>query len=136
MKILMTTTMVLGAICVLAMNEPVFARGGGHGGGGHGGGHGGGGHGGGHYGGGHGGGYAHGGGGHHGHGYGHGYGYGGGWGYGAAGLGLGLGAGILGTTIYNDSYGTYAPAYQQDVYVDPYAGSNCYQVASGAVYCN
>ena len=119
MKILMTTTMVLGAICILAMNEPVLARGGGHGGGGHGGGHGG--------------GYAHGGG-HYGHGYGHGYGYGGGWG--AAGLGLGLGAGILGTTIYTDSYGTYAPAVPQDVIVDPYAGSNCYQVASGAVYCN
>lgn len=90
MKVLLTSTLALGALCAIAISQPAVARGGGHGGG-----HGGWGHGGGH------GGWGHG----YGHGYyGHGY---GGWGYGVGAVGVGVGLGAVGATIVNDEATTY-----------------------------
>src|SRR3990167_6854729 len=112
MKILMASTMALGALCILALNQPAKAeissndpnfhlpRGGGHGAGGRHMGHMGGGH-----------SYA----GHGGHGYGHGYrhGYGyGGWGTFCAGVATGAAIGALGTTVYENNYSNY-PAYEE-----------------------
>ena len=96
MKILMTTTMVLGAVCILTMNQPAEARRDGHG-------------------------YGHG---HYGHGYGHGGYYGGHRGNRGIGLGLGLGlgAGVLGTTIYNQR--TYAPS--RNCVMDDWGNTVCY----------
>lgn len=133
MKILMTSTLALGALCVLALNQPAKAEistndpnfhlthGGGHGGGGHsghmGGGHMGGGHmgGGGHW-------AGHGGHGWHGH---HGD-WDGGWGWG--GFGAGVAAGAIGATILDDGYDGYGYDYSQGY-------SNCWYDAYGNYVC-
>jgi len=128
MKILLTSTMALGALCILTINEPAHAAiidspnfhlaHGGHGGG-HGGGHMGGE---GHWGGGHGDGHHHGDWGHD------------GWGYGAGGFGLGVGVGALGATILNGGGDTY----QENIYQGSpygYSNGNCYIDEDGYRVC-